>query len=315
VDKSVAVIINVLGSSAGGGLPQWNCRAANSAAARLNPGLVVPRTQSSLAVSPDGRRWVLLNASPDLREQIGQTTSLHPDPDGPLRNSPIEAVVLTNADVDHIAGLLTLREGHEFALHATARVLSVLAANPVFGVLDGEKVQRLPMQLERWVEVLRPSGGFGPLDIRAFAVPGKVALYLEDASAGPGLGTREGDTIGLEVSDGQSTFHYIPGLAAIDAELKLRLAGSKLLVLDGTLFTDDEMVIQGLSQKTGRRMGHISMSGKEGSLAGLAALGIGRRVYVHMNNSNPVLREGSPERVEVEEAGWEIAFDGMEINL
>ena len=311
-----ALIIRVLGSAAGGGLPQWNCRGTNSELARHEPAKAIPRTQSSLAVSADGQSWVLLNASPDLREQIGRTPALQPDPTGELRNSPIIAVVLTNADVDHIAGLLTLREGHPFTIHATSRVLEVLAANPVFNVLDPRMVPRLAMQLNEWVPVTKPyRQGFGQLTIRPFAVPGKIALYLEDTSAGPGLGTREGDTIGLEVSDGNARFHFIPGCAEVDADLSRRLRQTSLLFFDGTLFSDDEMLTQGLSQKTGRRMGHISMSGPGGSLAALGALDIDRRVYIHINNSNPVLREGSPERAEVERQGWDIAFDGMELRL
>jgi len=176
-------------------------------------------------------------------------------------------------------------------------------------------VKRLPMQLDDWTEVVPALVGARALRVRPFAVPGKIALYLEDESAGTSLGTQEGDTIGLEVSDGQSSFHYIPGLAAIESGVEQHLKGSKLLFLDGTLFTDDEMIAQGLSQKTGRRMGHISMSGPEGSLAALSGLGIARRVYIHMNNSNPVLRENSKERAEVIRQGWEVAYDGMEFNL
>lgn len=312
------MIIYVLGSAAGGGVPQWNCRGANSAAARAGSSAVKPRTQSSLAVSPDGRRWVLLNASPDLREQIGNTPHLHPDLNGPPRNSPIAAVVLTNADVDHVAGLLTLREGHPLAILASSRVLDVLKANPIFNVLDGEKVRRLPMQMNRWVEVLRSNDGLCQLDIRPYPVPGKIALYLEDPedpSAGPALGTSEGDTIGLEISDGKRSFHYIPGCARVDAALTDRLKGSPLVFFDGTLFTDDELIAQGLLAKTGQRMGHISMSGPQGSLSALSSLDIGRRVFIHINNSNPVLRQDSNERAEVERQGWEIAFDGMELTL
>jgi pyrroloquinoline quinone biosynthesis protein B len=303
------VKILVLGSAAGGGLPQWNCRGANSAAARSEPASVIPRTQSSLAVSADGHHWALLNASPDLGQQIRFNPQLQPAQDGPLRNSPVRAAVLTNADVDHIAGLLNLREGHAFGIHATPRILSVLAANPIFNVLNPAIVPRVPLHVGEPVQVL-PG-----LTVTAFNVPGKIALYLENEAAGASLGTQDGDTIGLEVSDGRSRFHYIPGCARIDDGLKARLRGSPLLFLDGTLFTDDEMIAQGLSHKTGQRMGHISMSGPDGSLAALADSGIGRRVYIHINNSNPVLREGSPERADVNRRGWEIAFDGMELSL
>jgi pyrroloquinoline quinone biosynthesis protein B len=155
----------------------------------------------------------------------------------------------------------------------------------------------------------------GGLAIGAYPVPGKVALYLEEA--GRDFGTREGDRIGLEISDPATgtAFHYIPGCAAIDPALAGRLAGARLVLFDGTLYTDEEMITQRLSDKTGLRMGHMSMSGSLGSMAAFAALGVERRIYVHINNSNPVLRDDSPERADVQRAGWEVAYDGMEIRL
>ena len=304
------MIIKVLGSAAGGGFPQVNCNCANCAGARAGrPGLA-PRTQSSLAVSRDGDTWILLNASPDLRQQIAATPALAPRAGQGPRASPIAAVVLTNGDVDHIAGLLSLREGIPFALYGSPRVLAALAANSIFNVLDSGRVPRIVLPLSRAIEVA------DGLTVEAFSVPGKVALYLE-ADASPDFGTREGDTIGVRVAEPArgAAFHYIPGCAAIDAPLATRLRGTSLVLFDGTLYTDDEMIAQGLSEKTGRRMGHISMAGADGSLAAFAALGVGRRVYVHLNNSNPVLRDDSAERAEVERAGWEVAFDGMEIRL
>ena len=305
------MIIKVLGSAAGGGFPQANCNCRNCADVRAGRPGMRRRTQSSLAVSPDGVRWVLLNASPDLRQQIEATPELAPQPGQGARSSPISAVVLTNADVDHVAGLLSLRESFTFDLHASERVLGVLAANPIFDVLDAKRVHRIPLPLGRPLEV---TAGLG---IEAFAVPGKVALYMEDERAGPSLGTEAGDTLGLKVSDpaGGPALFYIPGCARVDAALAKRLAGAPLVLFDGTLYTDEEMISQGLSDKTGTRMGHISMSGPLGSVAAFAALGVKRRIYVHINNSNPVLREDSPERAEVEAAGWEVAHDGMEVRL
>jgi pyrroloquinoline quinone biosynthesis protein B len=303
------MIIKVLGSAAGGGFPQANCNCRNCADVRRGlPGLA-SRTQSSVAVSGDGRRWALLNASPDLRQQIAATPELTPRPDAGLRSSPICDVVLTNGDVDHVAGLLSLREGFEFALHATERVLAALEANSIYNVLDRQRVPRRAFVLGQSVELA------DGLTVEAYAVPGKVALYLE--SAGPDLGTREGDSIGLRVSDPATgaAFHYIPGCAAIDEPLARRLAGAALVLFDGTLYTDEEMIAQGLSEKTGMRMGHISMSGPQGSVAAFADLDVKRRVFVHINNSNPVLRDGGPERRWIEEAGWEVAWDGMEIRL
>ena len=303
------MIIKVLGSAAGGGFPQVNCNCRNCADVRAGgPGLR-PRTQSSLAVSRDGERWLLLNASPDIRQQIAATPELAPPVGSGLRASPIAAVALANGDVDHVAGLLSLREGLAFDLYASQRVLDALAANSIFNVLSSRCVTRIALPLDERIEVA------GGLAIEAYAVPGKAALYLEDAS--DPLGTREGDSIGLRVSDPATgaAFHYIPGCAAVDARLAQRLQGARLVLFDGTLYTDGEMIAQGLSEKTGRRMGHISMSGAQGSIAAFAALDVERRIYAHINNSNPVLREGSPERSEVERAGWEVGWDGMEIRL
>jgi pyrroloquinoline quinone biosynthesis protein B len=310
------MLIKVLGSAAGGGFPQVNCNCRNCAAARGGEPGLLPRTQSSLAVSRDGEAWALLNASPDLRQQLAATPELSPHPRAGVRTSPIKAVVLSNGDVDHIAGLLSLREGVPFTLYASERVLGALLANSVFDVLDRRLVPRVPLQIDRPTELAAHGVPLG-LTVEAFAVPGKVPLYLEDAGAGSGLGTREGDTIGLQIGDPATGagFFYIPACASVDAELAERLGGSALVIFDGTLYSDDEMIAQGLSTKTGKRMGHICMSGSDGSVAALGALGIGRRVFVHINNSNPVLRPDGPERAEVERAGWEIAFDGMEIRL
>ncbi len=303
------MIVKVLGSAAGGGFPQINCRCRNCADVRSGTPGLTPRTQSSLAVSVDGERWLLLNASPDLRQQIAATPELAPRLGAGARSSPIAAVVLTGGDIDHVAGLLSLREGVAFALYASTRVLDTLAANSVFNVLDARFARRIALPLEQAVEA---SVG---LTVEAYSVPGKIALYLEQPE--PGFGTHAGDTVGLAIGDPATgaVLHYIPGCAAVDAPLAARLQGAPLVFFDGTLYSDDEMIAQGLSDKTGGRMGHISMSGARGSLAAFEALGVKRRIYVHMNNSNPVLREGSPERTLVERAGWEVAWDGMEVRL
>ena len=308
------MLIKVLGSAAGGGFPQINCNCRNCADLRRGrPGLSA-RTQSSLAVTRDGENWVLLNASPDLRQQVAAAPELGPPASAGARASPIKAVVLTNGDVDHIAGLLSLREGFALSVYAAERVLQTLAANNVFDVLDVRLVERVALTIGRPMELTGGGAGLG-LRLEAFPVPGKVALYLEDPGAGPGFGTREGDTIGLKVADAATgaAFFYIPGCAAVDAALAERLRGASLVLFDGTLYSDGEMIAQGLSSKTGSRMGHISMSGPEGSLAAFAGLGVKRRIFVHLNNSNPVLRADSSERAQVENAGWEVAFDGMEI--
>jgi pyrroloquinoline quinone biosynthesis protein B len=307
------MLVRVLGSAAGGGFPQWNCACRNCSDVRKGVPGFAARSQSSLAVSADGVNWCLLNASPDLRTQIGNFAALTPSVEYGVRFSPLKSVILTNADVDHIAGLLDLREGQAFHLYASERILGVLAANPIFGVLAQGVVTRIILKNGMRFE---PAGCPG-LAVEMFAVPGKIALYLEDGAAGTGFGTDEGDVVGLKLMDRATGAFvcYIPGCAEVNAELIDHIEGAAALFFDGTLFTDDEMITQGLSPKTGARMGHISISSENGSIARLAGVETGRRIFIHMNNSNPVLREGSPERQGVESAGWEVAFDGMELTL
>jgi pyrroloquinoline quinone biosynthesis protein B len=310
------MLIKVLGSAAGGGFPQWNCNGRNSADVRRGmPGLT-PRTQASVAVSADGKRWVLLNAAPDLRQQIIDTLELHPVPGAGPRNSPIKAVVLTNADVDALAGLLCLREGQPLTIYGSSRVLDVLAANSIFDVLDPAIVRRVTMQFGKRFTVEGPSGPVG-LTIESFAVPGKIPLYLETEDTKGNFGSQEGDTVGLKVTESGNGHHffYIPGCARLDDPLRARLKNAPLVFFDGTLYTNDEMVAQGLVNKTGERIGHMNMSGEGGTVAQFAPLNVGRKIFIHINNSNPVLRDDSPERAAVERAGWEVAYDGMEVRV
>ena len=310
------MLIKVIGAAAGGGLPQWNCNGQNSADARHGVPTVKPRTQASTAVSADGRQWVLLNAAPDLRQQINQTPELQPDRTGPPRNSPIKAVVLTNGDVDAVAGLLCLRESQPLTVYGSARVLDVLAGNSIFDVLNPDLVKREIMALGKPFAVEGPSGSLG-LTVEAFTVPGKIPLYLEDEEKGTGgsFGTEEGDTVGLKVTEDKTGKHFffIPGCSGLDDTLRARLKGAPLLFFDGTLYTNDEMIVQGLMQKTGDRIGHMNMSGPKGTVEQMAPLGIARKIFIHINNSNPVLRDDSPERAAVTEAGWEVSYDGMEV--
>jgi pyrroloquinoline quinone biosynthesis protein B len=305
------VIIKVLGSAAGGGVPQANCNCRNCLAVRAGELGLRPRTQTSLAVSRDGRQWVVVDASPDLRQQILVTPELWPSPAAGARSSPIAAVVLTSAEVDRVAGLLALREGFSFALYATPRVLGILAANPIFDVLRPDRVSRIAINPGMTVE-LSPIGL-----LQAFAVPGKVPLYLEQGGREAQSSGEEGDVVGLEIRDPATgaAFAYVPGCAKIEAALAARLSGLPLVFFDGTLYGDDELIAQGLADKTGQRMGHVSMAGPGGSLRSLASIAVKRRVYIHLNNSNPVLRKDSAERAAVERAGWEVAEDGMEIEL
>jgi pyrroloquinoline quinone biosynthesis protein B len=268
-----------------------------------------------VAVSADGRRWVLLNAAPDLRAQLEATPALHPRPaPGAIRHSPIAAVVLTGAEVDSIAGLLTLRERHPFALHAAAPALDVLAANPIFQVLDPALVPRRRLPLGPGTPLRDAAGVPLGLTLEAFAVPGKVPLFQEKGGTDPGQ-AEGGETIGLALSAGGGTLFFIPGCAALTPALRARLEGAACVLFDGTLWRDDEMIRAGAGPKTGRRMGHMSIDGPDGTLAGFAGLGVRRRILIHLNNTNPVLLADSPERAAVAATGWEVAEDGMEITL
>lgn len=295
----------VLGAGAGGGFPQWNSAGSGCRRARAGDPAAPPRSQASLAVSADGRRWVLVNASPDLRTQIAATPALHPGP-SPLRNSPIAAVVLTGGEVDAVSGLLHLRERHAFDLHAAPPTLSVLEANPIFRALNPDVVTRHAMPLDAPFEVCG-------VTVTAYAVPGKVPLFAEQGDD-PGSADH-GEAIGLALSAGGATLHYIPGCARMTDRLRARLGGAACVMFDGTLFDDEEMIRLGAGPKTGRRMGHMPMTGPGGTVEAFADLGVGRRIFVHVNNTNPALLADSPERARLAAAGWEVAEDGMELLL
>lgn len=295
----------VLGAGAGGGFPQWNSAGVGCRRARAGEQAALPRTQASLALSADGERWVLVNASPDLRQQIAATPALHPRPDR-LRNSPITAVLLTGAEVDAVMGLLHLRERHGFALHAAQPTLDVLDSNPIFRVLAPDVVRRQTMPVDVPFEI------FG-ITVTAYPVPGKVPLFAEQGSD-PGV-AEAGEAMGLALSAGGGVLHYIPGCARMTDGLRQRLQGADCVMFDGTLFEDEEMIRLGAGPKTGRRMGHMPMTGPGGTLEAFADIRVGRRIFVHINNTNPALLADSPERAHLGAAGWEVAEDGMELVL
>lgn len=291
----------VLGAAAGGGFPQWNCRCRVCALAWSKDPRAPWRTQASLAVSLDGESWTVLNASPDLGRQIRETPALWPRGE---RHSPIGAVILSSAEIDHVAGLLNLRERHPFDLIALAPVLDAIEANPIFAAVPARRVAATasaPIMLA------------GSLTAELFPVPGKAPLYLEDSD--PKLESEAGETAGVRISGDGRSIVYIPGCAALSDDLRARVEGADLLLFDGTLFTDEEMIRAGVGQKTGRRMGHVPIAGEGGSLAWLAGLSVARKVYIHLNNTNPALIAGSPERQMIESAGVAVAYDGMEIEL
>jgi pyrroloquinoline quinone biosynthesis protein B len=210
-----------------------------------------------------------------------------------------------------------LREGQPFALYAMRRIHEVLDNNAIFRVLRPDCVPRRVLELGE-VQALNGAGGLASgLEVEAFAVPGKIALYLEDPEAGPGFGTREGDTVGLKVSETATgaSFFFIPSCAALTPELAARLEGAQLVFFDGTLWRDDELIAAGVGTKTGERMGHVAIAEPGGPLDAFATLGIERKVFVHVNNTNPVWLRDAPERAAAEEAGWTVAEDGMEFSL
>jgi pyrroloquinoline quinone biosynthesis protein B len=303
----------VLGAAAGGGVPQWNCGCPVCLEARSDPGL--RSTQASIAISADGDHWFLINASPDLRQQLIATPQLQPAA-GKLRHSPISGVILTNGEVDAVAGLLSMREGSPFTIYAHAKVLSILKANSIFDVLNEKNVQRQAIELDQAFEPALPDGASSGIEILPFAVAGKSAWYLE-GKVHPGGDDGAGDTLGLRIRDKATGkhFYFLAACADVTDDLKTRLAGAPLVFFDGTVWRDDELILAGLGNKTGQGMGHISMSGDTGAIKTLAGLDIGRKVFLHINNSNPALLPASPERKMAERAGWQIPADGTEITL
>jgi pyrroloquinoline quinone biosynthesis protein B len=267
-----------------------------------------------LAVSADGVKWVLLNASPDLPFQINSNPCLQPAADAALRHSPMSAVVISSGDVDCIAGLLSLREGQKFALYADGFVQRILFENRVFRVLDKRFVVFSALMAGRVTPLLDADNAPLGLTVEAFYVAGKVPLYQETSDDISKLQADDA-VIGLCVSDGRRRAFYIPACGAVTDALRSRLRPDDVLFFDGTLWRDDEMITAGTGVKTGARMGHMSISGPAGSLVAFTGVKLARKVFVHINNTNPILRDDSDEAAQVRAAGWDIGFDGMEIAL
>ena len=305
----------VLGSAAGGGSPQWNCNSEVSKAVRSRTNGTSPRTQSSIVVTANNDEWFLFNASPDLGSQILNNSQMHPKKG--LRHSPISGVVLTNGDVDHVAGLLTLRERQNLSVYAHARVHSVLKENSIFNVLNSDYVDRREMKMNEEFELKNKEGKGSGIFVEAFEVPGKIALWLEDESKGENFGTQEGDTIGLKISSAgkEKSFYYIPACAKMTSELSEKLKDSELVLFDGTLWKNDEMASSKVGEKTGQRMGHMNNSGSDGSMEAFKDLNVKKKIFIHINTTNPILLSDSNERKIVEENNWEVSYDGMEITI
>jgi pyrroloquinoline quinone biosynthesis protein B len=300
--------VRLLGTAAGGGFPQWNCACACCAAARERPDEVKPRTQSSVAVSGDGSHWFLLNASPDVRFQIESFPPLQPPK---ARSTGIAGVLLTNADLDHTIGLLLLREGDRVPVHATPTVRSALQAGfGLPGLLEryGGAEWREPSRVQS--PLLSADGAPTGLSYAAFPVLGKPPRYLEGRVA-----PHEDDNVGYRLVDlatGRALV-FVPDCAGFDATLADALADCDTLLFDGTFFNEDEMLPFGGRSATA--MAHVPIGGAEGSLARLAELPVRRKIYLHLNNTNPVLLPDSQARAAVVAAGIEVSVDGMELTL
>ena len=293
--------VRVLGSAAGGGFPQWNCRCPTCEAART--GAAAPRTQSSLAIRGADGPWFVANASPDLRQQL---EALPAERAGGVRAAPVAGVLLTDAEIDHTAGLLLLRESSTpIRVYASEAVRSALTDGfPVLRILgDYCGVEWRTLEPGRSVGIAGSS-----LEVESFAVGGDAPRYLAGAGVeAAGLVFRDRATGGI--------LTYVPGLARLDDDVLGRLGGSDVVLVDGTFWRDDELARLGISQRTARQMGHVALSGPGGALEAYARLERPRVILVHINNTNPVLLDSSPERDAVQRAGLEVGYDGLEVQL
>lgn len=306
--------IKVLGSAAGGGFPQWNCACANCGALRAGTFTGKPRTQAQVALSSDGKSWFLLGASPDLRSQIEATPELHPL--AGVRISPISGIVLTSADLDHVLGLLLLRELQPLRVLATESVLQILRKdNSFFGMLN-----RVPKQVE-WnsivpgvpFELTSADGRRSGTVVTAISLGTRYPAYVSAARSGP-LQSAEAVT-GLIVESHGKRLAYLPAVGNIDEALIEALNGVDVLLFDGTFWSDDELIRVDSSGATARQMGHIPVGGAGGSLEQLKGLPNMKKLFIHINNTNPMLNETSPEYREVRAAGWDVAEDGWQFTL
>ena len=305
------MIIRVLGAAAGGGFPQWNCGCPNCRGVREGTLAARARSQECVAVSADGDAWLLLNCSPEIRAQIESFPPLHPRAP---RHSPIAAILLTNGDLDHCLGLLSLRESHPLVLYATEAVRrGFVEGNVLYRTLErfaGQATWR-PLKLGREDDIADAAGRAIGLSVEPLAAPGKPPIHLEPAAPDPehnvGVWIREPAT--------GRTVAYLSAAAGITAEIRRALEGVDAVLLDGTFWSSDELPGQGLGNKRAEDMAHLPVGGPGGSLERLADLRVRRRIYIHVNNTNPMLRDDSPERAAVAAAGWEVAADGMEVRL
>lgn len=301
--------IRVLGSAAGGGFPQWNCGCPNCRDVRLGVAVLRPRTQDSLAFTGDGESWFVVNASPDIHRQIQATPALAPRA---LRHSPIRAIILTNGDLDHILGLFSLRESLPFVIYATDAVRSGLVENTIFRTLERfeGQVRFRRLELDRELPLAGTDGVPSGLTVEARAARGKLPVHLEKGSK---IASPE-DNVGLWIREPATGKSAVYLAATSSVEPFLTSLDADCVFVDGTFWSSDELPALGASKSRAEDMAHLPIGGERGSLAKLSTIAARRKIYTHINNTNPILREDSAERGHVERAGWEVAFDGMEID-
>jgi len=299
--------VKILGSGAGGAFPQWNCGCSNCRRLRLGSFHGSARSQAQVAVSGDGEAWFLLNASPDLRYQIEATPELRPRDMG--RNSPIRGVILSGADLDLCLGLLLLREWHSLQVYSTAGVrAAITGGNRFFSTLE-----RMPGQLN-WQEVDQGTAHPFQCDCLRFSLlplGGHYPSWVASSSECPA----EQAVSAIAIETGSQSLAYLPGLPRVTPELVETLSACDVLLIDGTFWSEEELIQVEPNGRRASEIGHVPMSGSGGTLEALSDLGGVRRIYIHINNTNPVLDESGPEYRAIREAGWELAFDGMEIEL
>lgn len=303
------MLIQILGSAAGGGFPQWNCNCTNCAGFRNGTLAAQARTQSSIALSDDGVNWVLCNASPDIRTQVQSFAPMQPG--RALRDTAIGAIVLMDSQIDHTTGLLSLREGCPLHVWCTHMVHEDLNSGfPLFEMLkhwnDGLIWNRIELD-GSFIVPACPSLRFSPFPLRSAAPPYSPHRF----------DSHPGDNIGLVVEDLRTggRLFYAPGVGAVDDTLLRRMQAADCLLVDGTLWDDDEMQRSGTGTRTGREMGHLALNGPGGMLDVLARVPEPRKILIHINNTNPILDERSAERSELRHRDIEVAFDGMQISL
>lgn len=302
--------IHVLGSGAGGGFPQWNCNCINCKGVREGTIEASPRTQSSIAVSADGEDWILFNASPDIKKQLDAFPALQPA--RKVRDTAIKSILITDAQIDHTTGLLTLRE-HDapWDIYCTAAVHEDLTTGfPIFNILEH-------FRGVNWHEVKTDESTF-----TMPAAPGLEFTAVPLKSEAPPFSphrhnTVPGDNVGIRIHDtrtGQNVF-YAPGLGVVEPHVLDYMRNADCILMDGTVWTDDEMSREGISDKRATEMGHINQSEEGGTISILSEIDKPRKILIHINNTNPILNDNSPERKVLNDAGIELAYDGMDIEL